>query len=31
VEGYFHRLLDFAHHTDWGKRAIGRAAARARR
>jgi thioester reductase-like protein len=31
VEGYFHRLLDFAHNADWGKRAIGRAAARARR
>jgi thioester reductase-like protein len=31
VEGYFHRLLDFAHRADWGKRAIGRAAARARR
>jgi thioester reductase-like protein len=31
VESYFHRLLDFAHGADWGKRTIGRAAARARR
>jgi thioester reductase-like protein len=31
VEGYFHRLLDFANRADWGKRAVGRAAARSRR
>jgi thioester reductase-like protein len=31
VEGYFHRLLDFANRADWGKRAIGRASARSKR
>jgi long-chain acyl-CoA synthetase len=31
VEGYFHRLLDFARQAEWGKRAIGRASARATR
>jgi thioester reductase-like protein len=31
VEGYFHRLLDFARRADWGKRAIGRASARSTR
>jgi thioester reductase-like protein len=28
VEGYFHRLLDFANRADWGKRSMGRLQAR---
>jgi hypothetical protein len=28
VEGYFHRLLDFAHRAEWGKRRLGRRHAR---
>jgi thioester reductase-like protein len=31
VEGYFHRLLDFARHADWGKRPVSRLSARRRR
>jgi thioester reductase-like protein len=31
VESYFHRLLDYAEAARWGRRSVGRAAARARR
>jgi thioester reductase-like protein len=30
VDGYFHRLLDYAKETQWGRRRLGRAEARAR-
>jgi hypothetical protein len=28
VDGYFHRLLDFAQEANWGRRSVGRAEAR---
>jgi hypothetical protein len=28
VDGYFHRLLDFAQEANWGRRNVGRAEAR---